>query len=158
TWLRLPYYWTELGNVPASATAFLWGSVTLGLVPAGAMLLYTACCRFTGFPQPHYPLRQRGLTVVSYSVMGGVGAAMFHAWRIRASIESLGWPYLSQEVVIGMAFSGLMSLAAFLALVWPGLRPDRIRRRWLLMQIPLAVLSTGLVSAVGLLVAPHTSA
>ena len=45
---RLPFYWTESGNEPASMTAFVWGSVTLGLVPVGAVLVCIAGCRGGG--------------------------------------------------------------------------------------------------------------
>lgn len=147
---RLPFYWTESGNEPASMTAFVWGSVTLGLVPVGAVLVCRAGHRFGGLPPREHVLGSWRLMASSYALMGGMGATIFQACRIRPAIESLGWSYrfyTSQEVVLGTMWSGLLSAATLPALfVLPEFRQGVIRLKWVLMLVAFAVLPTGVAA------------
>ena len=128
------YYMGGSGNEPHGVHAFIWGAITLFPIICSAML---GCYKRT--------LRKGifflwGIIILCYAIFGGIAGVLFYDLGFRPYIEPKMFGYGSQELLIVLIWSAIMSGVTFFPFLLVSRVSKRIVNVWYLsLQIPLSV-------------------
>jgi hypothetical protein len=154
--LKWQFYLGGSGNEPYGIAAFVWGSIQAFVVSSFAFIVGSV---YWHIRRAQPSLHEILVVIILYTIFGGIGAWLFYNLGIRLWVESFKYGYGSQEIIIALVWSFVISFMTFVP-IWFLDRRRRINvlnTRRLGLQIPFSVLLVFLAVLLSLIIGRSTA-
>jgi hypothetical protein len=151
--LNWSYHLGGSGNEPHGIQAFIWGFLAVCTIPFFALV-----ASYRLIPHTKISLYRATLFIVLYAILGGLGAIIFYDAGFRTYIETTIDGYTSQEMIIVVIWSFLISSLSAIPIMLSGdVFKSILNRHVLPIQIFLAITFSFLAVAVSLFISVSPS-